>query len=136
MTDYYYYFCNQCWSGLKCHSIFIISVGYLIYSTIYVVEMRHPLHLFWVGNEIAFFPKFYGKVILVTFPSHLKKITFYLYRDFDSKSWIVDFFTSFTREKTLQNNFSHQNFSVVNNYIFCFFLDLFTLRKVYRNPLI
>ena len=29
------------------------------------------------------------------------------------KSWIVDFFT---REKTPQNNFSSQNFSVENNY--------------------
>ena len=25
----YYYFCNQCWSPLKCRSIFIISFGYL-----------------------------------------------------------------------------------------------------------
>jgi len=29
----------------------------------------------------------------------------------------VDFFTCFTREKTPQNNFSSQNFSVENNYI-------------------
>ena len=32
------------------------------------------------------------------------------------KSWIVDFFTHFTWEKTPQNNFSSQNFSVENNY--------------------
>ena len=28
----------------------------------------------------------------------------------------MDFFTRFTREKTPQNNFSSQNFSVENNY--------------------
>ena len=39
-----------------------------------------------------------------------------LYWDFDLKSWIVDFFTHFTWEKTPQNNFSSQNFSVENNY--------------------
>ena len=38
------------------------------------------------------------------------------YWDFDLKSWIVDFFTRFTRKKTPQNNFSSQNFSVENNY--------------------
>ena len=27
----YYYFCNHRWRVLKCHSIFIISFGYLIY---------------------------------------------------------------------------------------------------------
>ena len=39
-----------------------------------------------------------------------------LYWDFDLKSWIVDFFTRFTWEKTPQYNFSSQNFSVENNY--------------------
>ena len=29
----------------------------------------------------------------------------------------MDFFTRFTREKTPQNNFSSQNFSVENNYL-------------------
>ena len=38
------------------------------------------------------------------------------YWDFDIKSWIVDFFTRFTWEKTPQNNFPWQNFSVENNY--------------------
>ena len=42
----------------------------------------------------------------------------FLYWDFDSKSWIVDFFTHFTHEKTPQNNYLHQNFSLENNY-FC-----------------
>ena len=28
---FFYYFTNQCWSALKCCSIFIISFGYLIY---------------------------------------------------------------------------------------------------------
>ena len=54
--------------------------------------------------------------ILVSFPSHLKKLV--LYWDFDLKSWIVDFFTRFTWEKTPQNKFSSQNFSVENNYCF------------------
>ena len=39
-----------------------------------------------------------------------------LYWDLDKKSWIVNFFT---REKTPQNNFSSQNFSVENNYFYC-----------------
>ena len=30
----------------------------------------------------------------------------------------MDFFTRFTREKTPQNNFSSQNFSVENNYLY------------------
>ena len=50
----------------------------------------------------------------VSFPSHLKKLCS-IYWYFDLKSWIVD---SFTREKTPQNNFSGQNFSVENNYWF------------------
>ena len=52
---------------------------------------------------------------MVTFPSHLKKLR--IYWDLDKKSWIVDFFTCSTREKTPQNNFSSQNFSVENNYL-------------------
>ena len=36
--------------------------------------------------------------ILITFPSHLKN--YVLYWNFDSKSWIVSFFTRFTHEKT------------------------------------
>ena len=36
----------------------------------------------------------------------------------------MDFFTCFTREKTPQNNFSSQNFSVENNYFF-------TKKKIY-----
>ena len=52
--------------------------------------------------------------ILVSFPFIWKN--YVLYWDFDLKSWIVDFFTRFTQEKTPQNNFSSQNFSVENNY--------------------
>ena len=52
--------------------------------------------------------------VLVTF--HLIWKNYVLYWDFDLKSWIVDFFTRFTREKTPQNNLSSQNFSVENNY--------------------
>ena len=62
------------------------------------------------------FSKFYGKVGVISW--FLFHLTFYyvLYWDFDLKSWIVDFFTRFTQEKTPQNNFSSQNFSVENNY--------------------
>ena len=56
--------------------------------------------------------------ILVTFPSHLKKLRS-IYWDFDWKSWIVDFFTRFTHEKTPQNNFSLQNF-IVEKYYFTY----------------
>ena len=65
------------------------------------------------------FSKFYGKVGVITwFLFHLIWKNYVLYWDFDLKSWIVDFFTHFTREKTPQNNFSSQNFSVENNYFF------------------
>ena len=67
-------------------------------------------------NEIKF-SKFYGKVGVISwFLFHLIWKNYILYWDFDLKSWIVDFFTRFTREKTPQNNFSSQNFSVENNY--------------------
>ena len=59
--------------------------------------------------------------ILVSF--HIIWKNYVLYWDFDLKSWIVDFFTRFTREKTPQNNFFSQNFSVENNY-FNFFWNL------------
>ena len=50
--------------------------------------------------------------ILVSFPSHLKNLRSIL------RFWIVDFLTGCTREKTPQNNFSSQNFSVENNYLY------------------
>ena len=46
--------------------------------------------------------------ILVTFPSHLKKLHSIL--RFWQKSWIVNFFTRFTVEKTPQNNFCFLSF--------------------------
>ena len=68
----------------------------------------------WKKNN---FSKFYGKVGVISwFLFHLIWKNYVLYWDFDLKSWIVDFFTRFTREKTPQNNFSSQNFSVENNY--------------------
>ena len=68
------------------------------------------------GMEI-YFSKFYGKVGVITwFLFHLIWKNYVLYWDFDLKSWIVDFFTRYTREKTPQNNFSSQNFSLENNY--------------------
>ena len=64
--------------------------------------------------------KFFGKVgVISCFLFHLIWKNYVLYWDFDTKSWIVDFFTRFTREKTPQNNFSSQNFSVENNYFLC-----------------
>ena len=63
------------------------------------------------------FSKFYGKVGVISwFLFHIIWKNYVLHWDFDLKSWIVDFFTRFTREKTPQNNFSSQNFSVENNY--------------------
>ena len=65
------------------------------------------------------FSKFYGKVGVISwFLFHLIWKNYVLYWDFDLKSWIVDFCTRFTREKTPQNNFSCQNFSVENNWSF------------------
>ena len=62
------------------------------------------------------FSKFYGKVGVISwFLFHLIRKNYVLYWDFDLKSWIVDFFTPFTREKKPQNNFSSQHFSVENN---------------------
>ena len=64
------------------------------------------------------FSKFYGKVGVISWILfHLIWKNYILYWDFDLKSWIVDFFTHFTWEKTPQNNFSSQNFSVENNYL-------------------
>ena len=71
----------------------------------------------------TYFSKFYGKVGVISwFLFHLIWKNYVLYWDFDLKSWIVDFFTRFTHEKTPQNNFSSQNFSVENNYFFSIFL--------------
>ena len=57
-----------------------------------------------------------GLSVISRFLFHLIWKNYILYWDFDLKSWIVDFFTGFTQEKTPQNNFSRQNFSVENNY--------------------
>ena len=69
-------------------------------------------------HEYIDFSKFYGKVGAISWSPLFYLIckNYVLYWDFDLKSWIVDFFTRFTREKTPQNNFSSQNFSVENNY--------------------
>ena len=65
------------------------------------------------------FSKFYGKVgVIFWFLFHLIWKNYVLYWDFDLKSWIVDFFTRFTQEKTPQNKFSSQNIKVKNNYFF------------------
>ena len=70
-----------------------------------------------VFYKVVVFSKFYGKVGVISwFLFHLIWKNYVLYWDFDLKSWIVDFFTCFIWEKTPQNNFSSQNFSVENNY--------------------
>ena len=59
---------------------------------------------------------------MVSFPSHLKKLGSIIvnHPPLEGKCygsilrcWLVDFFTRFTQEKTQQNNFSSQNFSVL-----------------------
>ena len=64
-------------------------------------------------NEfVIIFSKFYRKVDVISwFLFHLIWKNYFLYWDFDLKSWIVDFFTHFTGEITPQNNSSSQNFS-------------------------
>ena len=70
-------------------------------------------------NCVNFFSNFYGKVgVIFWLLFHLIWKNYVLNWDFDMKSWIVDFFTRFTWEKTPQNNISSQNFSVENNYLF------------------
>ena len=77
--------------------------------------IRHTSLLLTIRSY--YFSKFYGKVGVISWLLfHLIWKNYVLNWDFDSKSWIVDFFTRFTREKTPQNNFSCQNFSVENNY--------------------
>ena len=86
----------------------------------------HEFFLVWHGNfhlikrcmklknkKIKTFSKFYRKVGVISWLlCHLIWKNYVLYWDFYSKFWIADFFTCFTHEKTSQNNFSHQNFSV------------------------
>ena len=70
-------------------------------------------------NTNTYFSKFYGKVGIISWLLfHLIWKNYVQHWDFGSKSWIVDFFIRFTREKTPHNNFSHQTFSVENNYYF------------------
>ena len=65
------------------------------------------------------FSKFYGKVgVIFWFLFHLIWKIYVLYWDFDLTSWIVDFLTRFICEKTPQNIFSSQNFSVENKYFY------------------
>ena len=67
---------------------------------------------------LSIFSKFYGKVgVIFWFLFHLIWKNYVLYWGFDLKSWIVNFSTRFTQEKTPQNKFSSQNFSVENNYL-------------------
>ena len=81
------------------------------------IQIGSGLHKKKISWSISF-SKFYGKVGVKSWLLfHLIWKNYVLYWDFDSKSWIVDFFTRFTHEKRPQNNFSCQNFSVENNYL-------------------
>ena len=66
-------------------------------------------------NVEHIFSKFYGKVVSYLGYFSISFENYVLYWDFNSNSWIVDFFTHFTCEKTPQNNFFCH--SVENNYI-------------------
>ena len=59
------------------------------------------------NRRVKFFSsKFYGKVGAISWLLfHLIWKNYVLYCDFDLKSWIVDFFTRFTHEKTPQTTF-------------------------------
>ena len=82
-----------------------------IYIIIHISDSSH------LENKKQSFPNSMEKYLGVIswFLFHPIWKNYVLYWDFDLKSWIVDFFTRFTREKTAQNNFSSQNFSVENN---------------------
>ena len=72
-----------------------------------------PSEFRYVTGELYFGKKYFFQIlwksrcnILVSFPSHLKKLRFIL------RFWLE----KLKVEKTSQNNFSSQNFSVENNY--------------------
>ena len=70
-----------------------------------------------------YYPVSYCHILLVTFPSHFKKLHSKL-RFWLEKLNCGFFFTHFTREKTPQNNFFFcQNFSVENNKYFSTQID-------------
>ena len=103
----------------------LLHIKKLIYfNVVYSILLKYKLGsvVAWVWNLKninIYFSKFYGKVGVISWLLfHLIWKNYVLYWDFDSKSWIVDFFTRFTHEKTPQNNFSRQNFSVENNYFY------------------
>ena len=103
----------QIWKETLLKNTYVQSRKFLLFS-------KYP-----TDPNKAYFSKFYGKVgVIFWFLFHLIWKNYVLYWDFDLKSWIGDFFTRFTRVKTPQNNFSSQNFSVENNYLFLNFMSL------------
>ena len=105
-----------------------IPWNFFIFLFLYCVVFLNSQNTCSAKNWLnKFFSKFYGKVGVISWLLfHLIWRTYVLYWHFDLKSWIVDFFTRFTREKTPQYNFSSQNFCVENNYSF----GSFTIRRV------
>ena len=86
----------------------------LQWNTLYLVSFE----FFWLHMDIIF-SQIYGKVGVKSWLLfHLIWKDYILHWDFDQKSWIVDYIAGFTHEKTPQNNFSFQNFSV-EIVIFC-----------------
>ena len=66
----FYYFCNQCWSALKCRSIFIISFGYLTYIPILLIF--YPILISQKASILYIFRCSSGLKLLITFSISFK----------------------------------------------------------------
>ena len=84
----------------------------LSYSIFLWMMFQHILEM--LEFKLQHFPKYAGNSFKKML--QLKKSTFDLRWALDSKSWSVDFFIRFTREKRPQNKFSCQIFSIESNY--------------------
>ena len=114
MNWYLQYMCMYFHFRIEGPIIFFSWVGYVLQGHTYWKKTEKMRRRRMKGKN--YFSKFYGKVGSISWVLfHLIWKNYVLYWDFDLKSWIVDFFT---REKTPQNNFPGQIFSVENNYWF------------------
>ena len=79
------------------------SSFFLLYDKL-IIQTNSILEPATVNSvQVIDFSKFYGKVSVISwFLFHLIWKNYVLYWYFNLKSWIVDFFTRFTREKTPQ----------------------------------